>query len=121
MSQELPYELQRPTAYEWTEKAYDLMIANALVVSLCTRERVELATATGLCPRCAHDVGFVMERNAPIPGHVGGLGQESAAIDEEYVPVDVVCRCAGTHPGRPADVATGCGIVFRAEVIRTEQ
>lgn len=116
---DMPYELTRPTAYEWTEKAYDLMLADKLIVTLAVRNGLETTTASGTCPRCDHNVAFTLDRDAPLPGHVGGLGTGSPTIEQEYVPVDVQCRCEGTHPGRPPEVGNGCGILFRAEVVRT--
>lgn len=113
-----PYELRRPTAYEWTEKAYDLLVAGTLTATLTVRHGTEIATAAGDCPRCGHDVRFSMERDAPIPGTIGGLGTDSTSVTEEYVAVDIECRCRGDHPGRPEGIATGCGIVFRTEVQR---
>ncbi|MFI6999334.1 hypothetical protein [Nocardia sp. NPDC050175] len=115
---DLPYEFARPTAYEWTEKAYDLMVTDNLTVTLIVRDAMRTAIASGECPRCTHDVGFVMELVAPIPADVSGLGDESGPIDPEYVPIDVQCRCTGEHPGRPSNESKGCGILFRAEVLR---
>ncbi|GGN99361.1 hypothetical protein [Nocardia rhizosphaerihabitans] len=116
---DLPFELKNPTAYQWTEKAYDLLLTDALTVALTVRHRIEIATASGDCPRCGHDVQFSMERDAPIPGTIGGLGTEDSSMTEDYVAVDVECRCKGGHPGRPDGISKGCGIVFRTEVQRT--
>ncbi|MEU4711185.1 hypothetical protein AB0G00_32650 [Nocardia salmonicida] len=116
---DLPFELKNPTAYQWTEKAYDLLLAETLIVDLTVRHGIEIATASGDCPRCGHDVQFTMERDAPVPGTIGGLGTEDTSMIADFVAVDVECRCKGIHSGRPEAISRGCGIVFRTEVKRT--
>ena len=41
------YETDHPAAYEWTDKAFDLVNTNALTVSLVLRNGARIASATG--------------------------------------------------------------------------
>ncbi|MDR1443073.1 MAG: hypothetical protein LBJ02_11985 [Bifidobacteriaceae bacterium] len=114
----LPFETARPTAYEWTEKAYDLLLDGKLVVGSVMANGVRIIAAQGQCPRCDDDVAFVMETHAPLPATSRSLGA-SAEVADEYEAIEVTCRCAGSHPGRPEQAAQrGCGIAFRVDVLR---
>ena len=114
------YERDQPAAYEWTERAFELLTQRKLRAAITDRSGVHIAEASGDCPRCEDDVEFSMEFDAPLPGKFGGLGQSIITLPApaQYVTIDVVCHCRGEHPGRPADVHRGCGILFAVEVLR---
>ena len=111
------------TAYEWTDKAFELMTEGKLTVSLDTDGTV---TAHGACPRCAHDPNYTHLETIVLPqGPVGTLskgGQPVSKADPgvnasgQYVTVPIQCACRETHEGRPAGEA-GCGITFNTELL----
>ncbi len=117
------YERDHPAAYQWTEKAFELLTEGRLRVAIADRLGVHIAEASGHCPRCDHDVDFSMELDAPLPGGLGGLGGLDQGIiippgAAQYATINVVCRCNGEHPGRPEGIRRGCGILFDVEVLR---
>ncbi|BBY46918.1 hypothetical protein MARA_03480 (plasmid) [Mycolicibacterium arabiense] len=66
------YETDNPSAYEWTDKAFDLLVATKLRASIVKRPGgVHVAEARGDCPRCEHDVDFSQQLSAPLPGKSG--------------------------------------------------
>lgn len=112
---ERPFERAHPNAYEWTDKAYDFLIAKRLDCHVHRRDGLQTSAVVGACPRCEHTFRF---DSSPDAITTGGrtLGQGDPAPDpDDYVPVDVRCTCTGEHAGRqPGE--TGCGITFRIEV-----
>jgi hypothetical protein len=133
MTVELPYELEQPRAYRWTESAFALLTSRRLDVRIATIHGIGAVTASGECPRCRHDVEFTQELDAPASAGAGGrvkspriletLGhaaREGAEDQVGFSSVDVECRCRGTHPGRPNSLDRGCGIMFRAS-LRTDR
>jgi hypothetical protein len=76
---------------------------------------LETATVDGACPRCSHQFRFSSSHDAVGTGGRTLEGDDETLDLDEYVPVDVCCRCRGTHPGRQDD-EVGCGIAFRIEV-----
>ena len=115
----MPFETARPTAYEWTDKAYDLLVGGKLAVESTLADGVRIIIAHGQCPRCGDDVGFVLETTAPVPAGVSGLGDRTVEVADEYEAIEVACRCDGNHPGRPEHAnRQGCGIAFRVDVLR---
>jgi len=112
---DLPYERDRPTAYAWTDKAFDMLLEGRLDGQVHRRSGLEAATVVGLCPRCEHRFRFESATVAIGTGR-RTLGTGGPDPDpDEFVPVDVRCSCAGEHPGR-RDGETGCGVAFRIEV-----
>jgi hypothetical protein len=112
---DLPFERKRPNAYEWTDRAFDLLSSGKLDGRIDRRGDLEVATVVGACPRCPHQFRFESARSAVGTGG-RTLGPNGPLGDpQEFEPVDVRCSCTGTHPGRQ-DTEAGCGIVFRIEV-----
>lgn len=112
-----PFETHDPTAYKWTDKAYDLLTDGQLRVDVIPAGDIRVIVARGPCPRCGDDVAFTMETSAAVPVPIGPLGKGGETTFDQYETIDVACRCEGVHPGRPAG-ATGCGIAFRVEIER---
>lgn len=120
----LPYERDRPNAYEWTDRAYDMLVAGQLEASVHRRQNLEVAVVVGACPRCRHAFRFETT-NAAIgvggrtlgPAQPGPTGEARPADD--YVPVTASCTCSGEHTGRQAN-EHGCGITFRVETLPEE-
>ena len=104
---------------KWTNDAYDLLTSGALVVTITGMGPDQTVHAIGSCPRCEHDVAYTRVESITVPEGHHGLGDKGLradpALDEAWVPVDVLCWCEDEHSGRPAKVR-GCGIAFRAEV-----
>jgi hypothetical protein len=109
-----PYERNRPNAFEWTDKAFDMLRDGRLAAEVHRHGGLESAVVVGPCPRCGHTFRYESSRDAV---GVGGRALESTGPDDvdDYALVDVRCGCAGEHAGRLAD-ERGCGIVFRIEV-----
>ena len=120
------------TAYDWTDKAFDLMTVGKLTVAFGGMDN-NLVFATGECPRCTHDVAYTHVETIVVPqGPVGTLGTKSLpgpgsreGRDDQtdelgdgpcYVTVPVLCQCAEDHPRGPKD-ARGCGIAFNTELL----
>lgn len=112
---ELPYERVDQNAYEWTDRAYDFLVAKRLDGHVHRRGGMQTAAVVGACPRCEHTFRFDTGREAITTGG-RTLGPVDPAPDaDDYVPVDVTCSCTGEHAGRqPGEV--GCGVTFRIEV-----
>jgi hypothetical protein len=100
--------------YAWTERAYELRVSGELTVVLREYGGVRVCTATGSCPRCGHDVAFVLEQTALLPS---GSARRSATRrlanppTSAEGPIDIQCRCGQAHAGRP-DAEWGCGLIF---------
>jgi len=117
----IPYQVDAPNAYKWTEIAYDYLLAQKLTAGIRTLEGISTATVNGTCPYCTDDVNFTEVLDAVTGESMATLSRRarpSVAADDGYVPLTVTCRCAGQHPGRPDGVRQGCGINFRVEVRR---
>jgi hypothetical protein len=120
-AQGVAYERDAPNAYQWTEDAYDYLLAGKLTASIRSAGGISTAIVTGTCPHCTDDVNFSEVLDAVTGESMGTLGwrkPEPAQADEDYVPLTVSCTCTGQHAGRPADVRYGCGINFQVEVSR---
>jgi hypothetical protein len=112
---DLRYERTHPNAFEWTDKAFDMLLDGRLDGQVHRRDGLEAATVAGACPRCGHQLLF---ETSPVAVGTGRrtLGQPGAELDpDEFVPIDVRCTCRADHPGR-RESETGCGIAFRIEV-----
>ena len=114
----LPYEHAAPTAYQWTEKAFELLSSGALTVAVRTDHDVQVAEASGTCPRCTDDVAFTQVLDAVTGEDYGTLGETVTAVIDPYRTIVVACRCSGTHADRPEGVKTGCGISFKVDILR---
>ncbi len=111
------------TAYEWTDRAFELMTEGKLIISL---GRNGLITARGVCPRCEHDPQYSHLESIVLPqGPVGTLGRGGHSVErsnrenlgrDPYVTVPIQCACSEEHEGRPVGEA-GCGITFNTEVL----
>lgn len=115
---EVPFEQANPNDYRWTDEAYDRLMSGKLKAEVARQSEIQSVSVVGLCPHCDHDVAFSEVLDAVGGEHLGFLSRDAAAVaDVDYVAVTVSCRCQGSHPGRPAAVARGCGINFRVEVL----
>lgn len=115
----LPFERDHPNTYEWTEKAFDMLLDGRLDGHVHRRNGLEAAAVIGACPRCGHTFRFDTSQVAIGTGRhtLGSSGPpRNVPLDQdEFVPVDVSCTCAAEHPGRRTE-ETGCGITFRVEI-----
>lgn len=114
--------------YQWTDKAYELLLEGKLVVTRSANGGEVIAT--GQCPRCGHDVDFSFLPTISLPyggrgttrGGAGTLGGDSGrpagakAAEPEYVTVPILCQCGEEHQGRPSS-DRGCGIMFNVEML----
>lgn len=117
----LAYERDTPNAYQWTEVAYEYLLAGKLTASIRSAGGISTAIVTGACPYCTDDVNFSEVLDAVTGESIGTLGwrrARPAQAEDDYLPLTVSCACTGQHPGRPADVHYGCGINFRVDVRR---
>jgi hypothetical protein len=101
--------------YAWTEKAYDLLIAERIKAEVRIVEGVEASVVTGPCPRCEHEFAVDQVHTAVTERGTLGAGQVESAFRE----IDLWCDCGREHPGRPEN-GKGCGIAYRVPaVVRT--
>jgi hypothetical protein len=112
---DLPYERNRPNAFEWTDKAFDLLDEGRLHGRVDRLAELEVATVVGVCPRCEHTFRFESSRHAVGTGGRTLESDDSTIDPNEFVPVEVRCQCKSDHDGRH-DSEKGCGILFRIEV-----
>jgi hypothetical protein len=112
------YENAAPNSYEWTERAYDLLVAGKLRAGVVTHSGIQTAEVSGECPHCTHDVNFRQVLDAASRETTGTLGARETAADVAYVPLTVACSCTESHTGRPPAVNHGCGVNFRVDVRR---
>jgi hypothetical protein len=111
------YETSAPNAYQWTDKAYDLLQAGRLTASVHTKAGIQTATVEGDCPHCHHDVNYRQVFDAVAGEPLSTLGERTTGIDVGYVPLTVSCQCTEFHKGRPDKIDHGCGINFRIDVL----
>lgn len=110
-----PYVLIGAEDYRWTIEAFDLLQAQVLTAAIEHRGTQRLVSASGQCPRCAHDVAFEHVGKIQAPAAVRGLGPTH--VDAEvWETAEVRCSCHHPHPGRPETITTGCGIAFHVDV-----
>lgn len=110
-----PYETTEPNDYQWTEKAFEDLVAGRLKALITDTGGLRSLDVTGPCPRCGDDVNY-SQVLAAMGGEVAGvLGGDDLTVPD-YVSIPVPCRCTGAHAGRPAGVTQGCGINFMLEV-----
>lgn len=142
MVDQLPYAIgPESNAYEWTEKAFDLMTEGLLSVQLTGADAGHVQ-AQGQCPRCEHDVEYSFDETIVVPQGPGGLldartvklvegaptrgkgtrittrpGSAGLNLDmPQFVRVKVLCQCRKTHPGR-SDEHRGCGALFHTDLL----
>ncbi len=120
----IPYAQTGRNDYEWTKKAFDLLTQGLLSVTITGKGDNTAVHASGVCPRCAHDVNYtrVEKIAAPTDASILGGGERGGqrVTAPAYVTVEAACACQDQeHPGRPKDILRGCGIVFAAEVLVT--
>jgi hypothetical protein len=112
----VPYENAAPNSYEWTERAYDLLVAGKLSAAVVTHSGIQTAEVTGECPHCSHDVNFRQVLDAASRETMGTLGARETTAEVDYAPLTVACSCTESHTGRPPTVNHGCGVNFRVDV-----
>jgi hypothetical protein len=69
---------------------------------------------SGECPRCGHFHQASFSPNIILGGKLRGATTTTATSGDRLSHV-VVCDCAGTHHGRPDDIAAGCGLRYLVE------
>ncbi|GEM_PF-2791187 len=112
---DLPYEQDRPNDYQWTDKAFDLLIAGSLEAHVYRRGLITVAVVAGKCPRCPHTFTYTTSDFAVGSGGQVLGGTRSVDASDDYVPIDAAC--VGNHPGRPENQEQGCGVAFRVEAL----
>ncbi len=115
MSEGTARRYEKTTAFEWTERAFELLQTGQLRAEIHKpRAGVEASHVWGRCPRCEHQVDD-WQPLSTVTGMIGSRSAESAAPDAANVEsVDVSCGCGTVHPTAP-DGITGCGVSFRIE------
>lgn len=109
------YEMTQPNDYQWTEKAFEELVAGRLNASITNTGGLRSIDVTGPCPRCGDDVNY-SQVLAAIGGEVVGVLGGNDLTTHDYLSLPVPCRCTGAHDGRPEGVDQGCGINFTIEV-----
>jgi hypothetical protein len=95
--------------------------ANSPRMTLKPDVKSRRATLTGHCSRCNHF--FTINRPLRVvPERLKGSGTTSPTAiaslgfgwpfrrPHKWQPFTLACNCNELHPGRPADIETGCGI-----------
>jgi hypothetical protein len=114
----LPY--QQTAAFEWTQRAFELLSTNTLTVTTRRAEGIDSVVVAGPCPRCTHQL-VDRQVGVAVAGVAGGAprGALPGAAPPEAIVVDVTCGCGVHHDGAP-ETATGCGVSFRIELVATD-
>ena len=105
-----PYEKDNPYDPQWTDKAYDLVLAGDIHAVIEVSDAGATEVVTGPCPRCAEKFTHTAPR-AAVAGGAGVLGTENAQLPSEWAAVELYCQCPGPHAGRPED-KHGCGVAY---------
>lgn len=112
----LPWETAAPNAFIWTNKAYDMLVADqpALTAHLGRHDGILNCQLTGHCPRCNHDITQTRVLSA-VTTQPAAPADEPAirAAANQPTPVIISCTCSYPHPGRPETHTAGCGINFK--------
>jgi hypothetical protein len=114
-------EYQPTAAYEWTERAYQLLVDGQLHGRAFATGAVLSSHVWGPCPRCEHPLDDRQVHTAVVsgvgrwPGGPDQTGEVPSALE-----VDVACGCGYPHPRAPQGVA-GCGVSFRVELVLAER
>ncbi|GAB2568355.1 hypothetical protein [Kribbella endophytica] len=116
-SRPLGYETTDPGGYEWTLKAYAMLVDGTLKATVSNVDDVLVAVIEGTCPRCGDHFSESRVLEAPL-GTAGTLGPGGGVVDQ-YEVLNVSCGCTATHPGGPAGSA-GCGVYFRIDALRPQ-
>lgn len=104
-----------PTAaYEWTERAYQLLVEGRLQGRAFDTGEVLSSHVWGPCPRCEHPLDDRQVHTAVVSGVGRGPGRTGEIPGT--LAVDVACGCAFPHPRAPEGVP-GCGVSFRVELV----
>jgi hypothetical protein len=112
-----PYDTAAPNAYEWTERAFDLLQSGDLAASIETKAGIHTALVTGQCPRCRHAMTFQLVLDTVTGESLGTLSvRKTTYARQEYVALTVSCQCTEPHAGRPGNIDHGCGINFRIDM-----
>jgi hypothetical protein len=117
-----PLAYLQTSAFEWTERAFELQEEGRLHVKVNVLADVLSTSVWGECPRCSHPLGDRQVHTALVnetPDSRGGE-QPTPADVPAVVVVDVTCGCDTRHD-EAADDVVGCGASFRLELeARTE-
>jgi len=115
---DIPYQIEAPNAYGWTERAYDLLQEGKLGVTIATTSGVRTAIVGGACPNCQDEVNFRQVLDTVTGDSLSTLGRYHRGTEHDrYLTLTVSCRCTERHEGRPDAVAHGCGINFVVDVL----
>lgn len=113
---QLPYESAAANDYEWTQKAFDMLVSGALAASVTTQSGIQTASVSGSCPRCGHKFIFRQVLDAVSGESTEMFVRQAMRTQPSYVELTVPCCCAEPHAGRPGQDGHGCGINFRVDV-----
>lgn len=106
-----PRNITNPPSMEWTDKAYDSLVAGTTTARVLVTEGVAVAHFDGPCPYC----GCALSQRILLTA-VGtdvrtlGVGGEGDAMTLD---VDFECDCGEAHSGRPEAQPHGCGTAWR--------
>lgn len=114
MSAEPATGYEQTTAFEWTERAFELLAEGRLQAEIHRLlPGVLSAHVWGQCPRCRHQLDDWQALSA-VTGSVTSRRPGSDPLDDVTV-VDIDCGCGTVHAGAPGGT-TGCGVSFRVEL-----
>lgn len=104
-------------AYEWTERAYRLLLDGQLQARSFATDGVVSSHVWGACPRCGHQLDHRQVHTAIAAGPGRQTGGQIIPPTPPTLEVDVPCGCRHAHPHAP-DGTLGCGVSFRVEIVR---
>ncbi|WP_326555142.1 hypothetical protein [Micromonospora sp. NBC_01813] len=103
-------------AYEWTERAYRLLLGGQLQARPFDADGVLSSHVWGDCPRCGHQLDHRQVHTAVAAGPGRQTGGRIIPPTLPTLEIDVPCGCRHTHSGAP-DGTLGCGVSFRVEIV----
>ncbi|WP_018685266.1 hypothetical protein [Actinokineospora enzanensis] len=113
MAADVPHRVT--TAFEWTERAFELVRAREIAVRTVVSDGVVSAVLAGPCPRCGH---HLVDRQ--VGSAVTEVRAAGAAVGPRVMVLDISCGCGQPHDGAP-DHVTGCGVAFRVQLTLDEE
>ncbi|MFC3965944.1 hypothetical protein [Nocardia jiangsuensis] len=113
----MDYQFSRDPS--WTRAVYEAIATAKISVLVRDDSDATTVTVSGPCPNCAHPFTDTDTLKGSVD--IGRVTFTVPGEPEPLPPATLHCTCREPHPGRPATVATGCGIHFLVFATRTGQ